>query len=148
MSVWQGFAQSCEFLKKSWNLASNFPDLEKVWKMEIKFGKRSKVVSFSFCNFKSEICFVLVRSYSISTLCLQCIVKKISFLHFFKKWKVCIDHLFDNLESGKSLEFSIQKSVPTMCNRSDLFFFFFYYSVLLFFHKPNHFKKEKSTKSY
>ena len=35
-----------------------------------------------------------------------------------------------------------------MCNRSDLFFFFFYYSVLLFFHKPNHFKKEKSTKSY
>ena len=159
MSVWQGFAQSCEFLKKSWNLASNLPDLEKVWKMEIKFGKRSKVVSFSFCNFKSEICFVLVRSYSISTLCLQCIVKKISFLHFFKKWKVCIDHLFDNLESGKinycfgkksgkSLEFSIQKSVPTMCNRSDLFFFFFYYSVLLFFHKPNHFKKEKSTKSY
>ena len=78
---------------------------------------------------------------------------------FFKKWKVCIDHLFDNLESGKinyclekkcgkSLEFWIQKSVPTMCNRSDLFFFFFYYSVLLFFHKPTHFKKEKSTKSY
>ena len=27
-----GFVQSLEFLKKSWNLSSYFPDLEKVWK--------------------------------------------------------------------------------------------------------------------
>ena len=85
--------------------------------------------------------------------------KKLCSWIFLKKWKVCIDHLFNNLESGKinycfgkkcgkSLEFWIQKSVRTMCNRSDLFFFFFYYSVLLFFHKPTHFKKEKSTKCY
>ena len=34
-----GFVQSLEFLKKSWSLPSNFPDLEKVWKMEKKSGK-------------------------------------------------------------------------------------------------------------
>ena len=42
-------------------------------------------MSFSLCNFVSEICFVLVRSYSISPLCLQCTVKKTLFLRFFKK---------------------------------------------------------------
>ena len=37
-----GSVQSLEFLKKSWNLQSNFPDLDKVWKREIKFGKMVK----------------------------------------------------------------------------------------------------------
>ena len=36
-SILQGL-YSLEFLKKSWNLQSNFPDLEKVWKIEIKSG--------------------------------------------------------------------------------------------------------------
>ena len=34
-----GFIQSLEFLKKSWNLSSNFLDLEKVWKIEMKSTK-------------------------------------------------------------------------------------------------------------
>ena len=37
-----GFVQSLEFLKKSWNLPQNFPDLEKVWKIEIKSWKNYK----------------------------------------------------------------------------------------------------------
>ena len=37
-----GFVQSLEFLKKSWNLPKNFPDLEKVWKIEIKSWKNYK----------------------------------------------------------------------------------------------------------
>ena len=59
--------------------------------------------------------FVLVRCYSISPVRLQRIMEKALFLHFFKD---SIDHLFDNLESGKrnncfekSVEFWIQKSV-------------------------------------
>ena len=48
--------------------------------------------------FASEIFFLLVKSYSILPVCLQCIVEKGLFLFFFK---VYIDHLFDNLESGK-----------------------------------------------
>ena len=34
-----GFVLSLEFLKKSWNLLSNFPGLEKVWKIEMKSRK-------------------------------------------------------------------------------------------------------------
>ena len=37
-----GSVQSLEFLKKSWNLSSNFLDLEKFWKIEIKSGKMVK----------------------------------------------------------------------------------------------------------
>ena len=37
-----GSAQSLEFLKKSRNLSSNFLDLEKFWKIEIKSGKMVK----------------------------------------------------------------------------------------------------------
>ena len=40
----------------------------------------------------------MVKSYSISTVCLQRITKKALFLASFK---VSTDHLFDNLESGK-----------------------------------------------
>ena len=49
-----GFVQSLEFLKKSWNLPSNFPDQEKVWKIAIKSeknGKKSWVFwSLNKCN--------------------------------------------------------------------------------------------------
>ena len=31
-----GFVQSLEFLKKSGNLRTTFPDLEKVWKLKAK----------------------------------------------------------------------------------------------------------------
>ena len=72
--------------------------------------------------FYKIIFFVLVKSYSISLVRLQRIMEKALFLRFFK---ASIDHLFDNLESGKrnycfgkksgkSLEFWIQKSVRTM----------------------------------
>ena len=41
-----GFVQSLEFLKKCWNLPNNFPELEKVWKMETKSGKKESLESF------------------------------------------------------------------------------------------------------
>ena len=74
-----GFAQSLEFLKKSWNLPSNFPNLEKVWKTVIKFGKMVKSLHFfqSYSEyFLSGIFFVLVKSYSISPVRLQRIIRK------------------------------------------------------------------------
>ena len=37
-----GFVQSLEFLKKSCNLPSNFPDPGKVWKIEVKSWKNGK----------------------------------------------------------------------------------------------------------
>ena len=159
-TVWPGFVESCEFLRKSWNLPSNFPDLEKVWKMEIKSGKMVKSLEFFLMQlYKWNLfCFGQILFNLALMFAVHC-EKNFVPAFFKKKWKVCLDHLFDNLESGKinycfgkkcgkSLELWIQKSVRTMCNRSDLFFFFFYYSVLLFFHKPSHFKKEKSTKCY
>ena len=42
--------------------------------------------------------FVLVKSYSISPVCLQPSTEKALFLASFK---ISTDHLFDNLESGK-----------------------------------------------
>ena len=71
MKFYTGFVQSLEFLKKSRNLPSNFPDLGKVWKREIKSGKMVKSLEFLFFQsynmcFISEIFFVLVNSYSIS----------------------------------------------------------------------------------
>ena len=97
----RGLVQSLEVLKKSWHLPSNFPDLEKVWKMEIKSGKMLFFqATASALHFISEIFVVLVKSYSISPVRLQRIMKwKALFLRFF--FKVYIDHLFDNLESGK-----------------------------------------------
>ena len=110
-----GFVQSLEFLpvKKSGNLPSNFPDLEKDWKMEFKSGKMGKSL---------DTFFVLVKSYSLFSLRWQRIVTKTLFLPFLE---VSIDHLFDNLESGKRKyyfgkksgkrpEFWIQKSVRTL----------------------------------
>ena len=43
-----GFVHSLEFLKNSWNLPSNFPDPEKVWRMEVKSGKMVKSLEFFF----------------------------------------------------------------------------------------------------
>ena len=69
--------------------------------MEIKSGKMVKnleyfLLSYSKC-FITEINVVLVKSYSISPIHFQYIMKKLCSCIF----KVPIDHLFDNLESGK-----------------------------------------------
>ena len=55
LQVYAGFVQSLEFLRKCWNLPSNFPDLEKVWKMEIKYGKIVKSLEVFFLVFKATI---------------------------------------------------------------------------------------------
>ena len=57
------YMQSLEFLKKCWNLPSNFPDLEKVWKMEIKYGKIVKSLEFFFLSSKLQQ--VLSRKWNI-----------------------------------------------------------------------------------
>ena len=90
-------------MKKSGNLPSNFPDLGKDWKMELKSGKMVKSL---------DIFFVLVKSYSMSSLRLQRIVKKALFLPFLE---VSIDHLFDNLESGKKI-IILEKSLENVLN--------------------------------
>ena len=89
-------------LVQSWNLSSNFPELEEVWKMEIKSGKMVKNLEYFFksynkCSISEFFSFwsnhtqsrVYVCSTSWKKLC-SCV------------FKVPIDHLFDNLESGKS----------------------------------------------
>ena len=70
-------------------MPSNFPDLEKVWKMEIKSGKLLKsleLVYFLFQSynkcFRSEMLSVLVESYSISPVHLQHTMQKALFLRF------------------------------------------------------------------
>ena len=72
LQVYAGFVQSLEFSRKCSNLPSNFPDLKKVWKMEIKYGKIVKSLEFFFLYSKlqqvlirSEMLSVLVKSYSI-----------------------------------------------------------------------------------
>ena len=75
----RGSCESHEFLKKSWNLHSNFPELEKVWKKEVKSGKmvififiRGILLNQSFFFPKLQqvpyklFFIVLVKSYSIS----------------------------------------------------------------------------------
>ena len=59
--------------------------------------KNGKKTSFFLRQHVNEIFFVLVKSYSISSIHLQHVMKKALFLHF----KVYVDHLFDNLKSGK-----------------------------------------------
>ena len=130
---YSGFVHSLEFLKKSWNFPSNFPELEKVWKMAIKSlknGKKSWVFFLFFSLFHfGQILFNLARLFATH--------------HensFAPAWS--IDHLFGNLvsekrtfcfgiKSGKSLEFWIPKSVRTLVIPNDLetkiFFFQIYW---------------------
>ena len=103
--------QSLELLKKSWNLQSNFPDVEEC-KIEMKSGKMVKSRSFypelksysilsvikkfnhRMRSCRTLLCFALHRGY-----CTFEVHREKSFLvpAFFK---VSVDHLFDNLESG------------------------------------------------
>ena len=86
---------------------------------------------------------MLVKSYSISPVRLQRIVVKALFLRFCK---VSIDHLFDNLESGKkiycfgkSLEFWIQKSVRTLIILERVHSISTYFSVFVYMIPKRHF---------
>ena len=113
LQVYAGLVQGLEFLKKFWNLSSNFPELEKVWKMEIKSGKMVKSVFFFVY---SKLQQVLIRSEMFSVLVKYYSILPVRFLCLYWSPKVS-----DNLESGKrnycfgeksgkSLEFWIQKS--------------------------------------
>ena len=114
---------------------------------EMKSGKNDKKSwVFFFPNLQQVLykgiffVFFCFKSYSTSSVCLQCTTKKALFLRF----KASIDHLFDNLESGgrnycfgkssgKSLAFSIQKSVwtllPALCVTSFFRWFFFSHPI-------------------
>ena len=98
----RGFVQILQFFKKAWNLPSNFPDLEEVWKVETKSGKM--VNSLEFFSKLQEVLFseVFVLFWSIwfnlaRTLGLH--REKPLFLRFLRS--AYIDHLLDNLESGE-----------------------------------------------
>ena len=114
---WLQGSYSLEFLKKSWNLPNNFPDLEKVWKTEIKSGKNGKKHRVFFFSKLQQKCLRDFFSSSWSNHMFAAHYEKSFDPAFFK---VSIDHLFDNREpgkkllSGKSLEFWIQRSVRTL----------------------------------
>ena len=93
-----GSCESHEFLKKSWNLHSYFPELEKVWKKEVKSGKmvififiRGILLNQSFFFFfKAPTIALQVIFYRFDQILfnlariLQCIVKKALFLCFLR----------------------------------------------------------------
>ena len=93
-----GFVQSLEVLEKSWHLPNNFPDLQKVWKMEIKSGKmlfwklQQVLYKWNYRRF-GQILFNLACTFAAHHE-----MKSFVPAVFFKDY---IDHLFDNLESGK-----------------------------------------------
>ena len=95
------FVQSLEFVKKAWNLSSNFPNLEKVCNIDISSGKIVCLFVFFFTatgsalrlNFFRWSNLFQSRSYVCSALWMLCSCV----------FKVSIDHLFDNLESGKKI---------------------------------------------
>ena len=77
-------------------LSSNFPDMEKVWKTEIKSGKMGKSLEFfQSCNNLALFVIIFFRFGEI----LLNLAHTLVFLH--SVFKVSIDHLFNNLESGK-----------------------------------------------
>ena len=106
----RGSCESHEFLKKSWNLHSNFPELEKVWKIEVKSGKmvififiRSILLNQSFFFQSSNKCltsyFLSFWSNRIQSRAYIAVHREKSFVPVF--FEVCIDRLFDNLGSRK-----------------------------------------------
>ena len=84
-----------ESLKKTSNLPSNFPDLEKVWKIEIKSGKMIKSLEFFPQSYTSALQVKFFCFGQISPVRFQCIVKKTFVLYFLRS------ELFDKCESGK-----------------------------------------------
>ena len=119
-----GFVQSLEFLKKSWSFPSTFPELEKVCKIEVKSWKNGKKSWFFFkaTTSSSQVKRVLCLWNLIQSR--LHVMEKASFLQGFF-FKLSIDHLFHNLESGKKIIvlekvwrkswILYQKSVRTLC---------------------------------
>ena len=102
--LWQAMERRHRVPTESWILekvltfAQQFSRPGKSLENGDKIWKNAFFQSYSKC-FISAIFVVLVKSYSVSAVRLQRIMKKKAlFLGFFK---VYIDHLFDNLESGK-----------------------------------------------
>ena len=95
---------SLEFMKKSWNLSSNFLEMEIVWKIEIKCAKIGKSLEFFLKATTSALLVMFFFSFcsnfiqSRPLVCSTSTPWKRLFVHRFN---VCIDHLFDNFESGK-----------------------------------------------
>ena len=68
------FLRALHRVLNSWNLPGNFPDLEKVWKIEVKSWKNGKKSWFFFGKLqqvlhKGFFFFMWVKSYSISPAC-------------------------------------------------------------------------------
>ena len=116
---------------ESWNLSSYFPVLEKVWK---RWSLEKMIKSLEFFFFEIYKCFLsefflfffFFQSYSTSSSCLQSTTKKALFLRF----KVSIDHLFDNLESGER-NYCFGKSSgksPSSSSRDIFFYLFFFFN--------------------
>ena len=93
-------------------------------------------MSFSFCNFVSEICFVLVRSYSISPLRLHRIMKK-------KKLWVSKNKL---LFWKKVLNFGCKNLYEQCVTEVTLFFFFFLLQRIIIFSQTNSLIKREVNK--
>ena len=120
------FIQGSHRVLNSWKSLEICSDLEQIWKIEIKSGK--KLVNSLEVFFKLQkmlykwIFLVLVKSYSIFPVCLQRTTKKALFLHFLRS--LLIIYLISvslkektivlKKKSGKSLEFWIHKFVRTM----------------------------------
>ena len=123
----RGSCESHEFLKKSWNLQSNFPELEKVWKIEVKSGKmvififiRGILLNQSFFFPKLQQVpyklFFIISFWSnlIQSRAYIAVHREKSFVPVF--FEVCIDRLFDNLGSRKkTIFFFLLFSVRTPC---------------------------------
>ena len=104
--VWQ----SVEFLKKSWNLLSNFPDMEKVWKMEIKSGKIVK--SLEFFSKLRQLLYNLFWFWSNLNRSRPYVWKKALFMRFL--WSLLITYLINSSVEKESIV--LEKSLEKVLN--------------------------------
>ena len=100
-------------LEKVLKFAQQFPDLGKVWKIEVKSwknGKKSWVFLKAVQQVLQKWIFFRVGQILFNLACMSW--KKLCSWVFFK---VSIDHLFDNLESGK-INYCFGKSLEKVLN--------------------------------
>ena len=114
--------------KHSYSVRTESWILEKVFKFAQQFSRPDKSLEkwqevlsvLKSCNkyFISDVFFVLVKSYSISSIHLHCIVFpaffKVRISHQFGTWSLEKEIIVLEKKSQKSLEFWIQKSVRTL----------------------------------
>ena len=124
--IYTGFVHSLEFLKECWNLQSNFPDVEKVWKNDEKsvffFPELQVLNKGLICLSHSQIPLNLTRSqnwevsFSWSLYVCNASWKKLGSCIFQGLyWSPIVTlSLEKNYCFGKSLEFWIQKSVQAL----------------------------------